>query len=162
MEIIKSRPIDLIEILYLLKICTSDIISMEIKPGYVSVADYIDQKLQTSYIFRDNNRTVALIVINEKESAEYTSVNWNIQSERPLSIDLLIVHPNWYERGIGDKMILFAEDYARNNNFTSIRLDSFGENMFHTDLFQKFNFKQTGSYNTSLQKVPFYCYEKLL
>ena len=57
----------------------------------------------------------------------------------------------------------FAESYARNNNFNSVRLDTFSQNAKNLSFYEKRGYKRLGEiYFERQSDHPFFCYELLL
>ena len=162
MEIIQPQPSDLIEIVYLQRVCFSELksrrwLSCEIYKEF-SIED-----LKNIFILKFNNLTLlGLIRINLSENAPDGQPNIKSLSSNPLYVDNIIIHPNWWDKNAGGILIKFAEDYARNNGYTSVRLNAYSENQVAIMLFEQSSFKRTGEFNSSRQKIPFLSFEKLL
>ena len=161
MEIIQPQPSDLIEIVYLQRVCFS---AMKSK-GWLSCDLYREintEELSNIFILKQDSLTLGMMKIHKSGLELNGKVEWNSSSANPLSIDSLIIHPNWWDKKIGDNLLKFAEDYAKKYKFTSIRLNTFAENLDAISLFKQLSFEQTGEFHSRFQKIPFYCYEKIL
>lgn len=101
-----------------------------------------------------------IMVLNENQDYEYGEVGWELDDERPLVIHRLCIHPNYQGRGIAKTMVKFAESYACNNNYKSIRLDSFTQNEKACSLYRALGYKAVGT--VYFRKGAFYCFEKIL
>jgi len=54
----------------------------------------------------------------------------------------------------------FAEKYARDNNFTSVRLDTFSQNKRNQKFYETRGYQRLGDiYFPKQSKHPFHCYE---
>ncbi len=162
MEIIKPQASDLIEIVYLQKVCFSELKSR----GWLACELYKEfsrDDLNNIFILKLNQLTLlGLIKLNLSAKGHSGSGNVKSLSSNPLIIDSLIIHPNWWNKNPGNLLIKFAEDYARQNGFTSVKLSTFSENQFAIMLFQQLKFQQTGEFLSKLQQIPFYSFEKIL
>jgi GNAT superfamily N-acetyltransferase len=72
------------------------------------------------------------------------------------------VHPNWHKKKIATKIMKFAEDFALENNYISIRLDVYSRNFRGVGLYESCGYKRTGQVHFRNKKPPFFCYEKIL
>jgi len=161
MEIIKAVPADLIEVLYLLRVCVLDMNSRgwfywDLQSPLIK--EDIDNN--TVFLYKQNEMTFGMISFNLKEIPEYRDINWNKASSKPLLIHHLMVHPKWREKGIAKQLITFAERYGRENGFTSLRLDVLSENQEAVSLYRELSYQQMGEVTFHYQKVPYYCFEK--
>lgn len=161
MEIIKARPIDLIEIVYLLRICSCENDSRGQLLQKTSSDILSNTNFEHIYILKDNSLTIGLVSLLEQQNTG-CCIHWTSDSEKPLYIESLVVHPNWKKRGSGEQLLAFIEEYAGSHGFTSIRTDAHAENNFSNELYRRLNFKSAGEFLSPAQKVPFYCYEKCL
>jgi hypothetical protein len=75
---------------------------------------------------------------------------------------LFIIHPLWQESDISEKMIEFAEIFAKENNFSGIRLDVINNYPVADGFFESKQFTIADPVISSEQKVNFVCYEKSL
>ena len=112
------------------------------------------------YIFERNDIIEGIIVLNQKPSSGYENINWSIKDGKPLIIHRLCVHPNFQKIGVAKKLMIFAENYGRNNSFSSIQLDAFSENERAISFYENAHYKKVGSIN--YRKGLFYIYEKSL
>ncbi len=162
MEIIQPRPYDLIEIVYLQRVCYFELQSR----GWLSCdlfKEFTLGDLKNIFILKLNSLTLTGFIkfnlqINDSKSLD----SLNSISSNPLLIENIIVHPNWWSKNAGKILLNFAEEYARKNGFTSIRLNTFAENNIEIKLFEQQAFGQTGEFHSPHQKIPYYSYEKIL
>lgn len=100
------------------------------------------------------------ITINNQESPEYSSINWNYESYQV--VHRLAVAPEFQGQGIARKLMDFAESRCRDQGYQSIRLDTFTANPRNMKFYQNRNYSLVGHvYFRSLTK-PFACFEKQL
>lgn len=105
----------------------------------------------------DGDNLVGYMALNDEFAPEYNSVNWKT------NVPALIVHrlsviSAKQGNGIAAKMMLYAWQYAKENNYCSVRLDAFVKNPFANRLYIKLGYNKPGI--IKLRKGLFNCYEK--
>jgi ribosomal protein S18 acetylase RimI-like enzyme len=163
MNIIKASPSDLVEVLYLLRVCVLEMNSKGLV--YCDLQNILaknDIENNTVFLYKQNEVCLGMIVLDTDQDPEYKSVEWMAASHKPLVAHRLMVHPNWRNQGIAKQILTFAEHYAQENGFTSLRLDVYSENQEAVALYNNLNYKQLGEITYHYQKVPFYCFEKII
>lgn len=105
-------------------------------------------------------KIAGIIVLNEHQDKEYQEVNWILPNERPMVIHRLCIHPNYQSKGIARAMVSFAEEFAKSQQYLSIRLDTFSENDKACRLYEKLGYKNVGT--VTFRKGLFFCFEKIL
>ena len=71
--------------------------------------------------------------------------------------------PTHQRMGYAQKMMSFAEDFARENKYLSVRLDTFSKNVNNQNFYQKRGYKKLGNiFFPNQSESPFYCYELIL
>ncbi len=166
MEIILAKPTDLIEILYLLKVCVLDMNKKGLKhwnstypdPGQIQ----LDLKSACIYLVKDRGVCKGMVTLNDIEPTDYKQINFSSGKKRPLYLQNMVVHPKWQGQGIAKRMVEFAMNLAKEKGFDAIRLDVFRPSEKARQLYEKQSFKEIGSFNSAYQKIPFVCYEKQL
>ncbi len=166
MEIFQAKPIDLIELLYLLRICISDMNAKGMKhwnsayPG----ADNIQKDLDNGsiYLVKDKGICKGMVTLNENEPDDYKQLNLPSENRKPLYLQHMAVHPRWQGKGIAKLMIEFSQKLAKEKGFDCIRLDVFKPSDHARQLYEKQAFKEVASFQAAYQKIPFVCYEKQL
>lgn len=163
MNIIKAKPIELVEAYYLLKIhlremnsrdwlywnLTFDLLRKEIENG-------------TVFLYKADYLSLGFIILSPEASEEYQNLPWNAKSKKPLFVRYLIEHPIWRKLGIANHLLKFAEEFAKDQGYNSVRLDAYGINLEIISLFTNANYQKTGQIQTPSQKIPFICFEKKL
>ncbi len=91
--------------------------------------------------------------------AEYGSIGWN-DGGRPLVMHRLCISPSLQGKGLAKHLVRFAEQYARENGYGSIRLDAFIDNERALRLYDSLNYQRKGT--VTFRKGSFYCYEKTI
>ena len=110
-----------------------------------------------------NQKIVGCIMFSSSKDDVYKTVNWITEDEYNLYIHRLAVHPIFQKRGIARKMMDFAEDFAKSNNYISIRLDTFSQNPRNNKFYKSRGYNKLGDvYFPKQSEFPFHCYEKLV
>ncbi|MDR5591289.1 GNAT family N-acetyltransferase [Christiangramia sp. SM2212] len=114
-------------------------------------------------VFENNNKIIGIIVITEEMDEEYIPIKWLSNSENNIYIHRLATHPSVWGEGYAQKLMAFAENYARKNQFESVRLDTFSENLRNQKFYEARGYQRLGNiYFPKQSKSPFYCYELLI
>ena len=132
-------------------------------------AHYPDIKNVTSdieggslYVLGDED-IVACISINTDQPTEYLAIDWELKDNNPLIVHRIAVLPSEQKKGIAKKLMQFSEDFAKNYDHKSIRLDTY-ENNTSSNRF----YKNNGYVLRGTIRLPEYmsgkynCYEKIL
>ena len=122
-----------------------------------------DIKNKSLYVSKINQEVVGCIMFSSFKDDVYKTVNWITQDEYSLYIHRLAVHPIFQKRGIARKMMDFAEDFAKSNNYISIRLDTFSQNPRNNKFYKSRGYNKLDDvYFPKQSEFPFHCYEKLV
>ncbi|MDM1397749.1 GNAT family N-acetyltransferase [Myroides odoratimimus] len=126
-------------------------------PNVDTIATDIEKKQAYTYV--EQGEVLAYMVLNEEYDVEYNDLHWT--SPVPfIVIHRLFVSPKTQGKGISSKMILFAEQYAKDNNYASIRFDAYTLNTTANAVYTKKGYQLVGT--VQFRKGVFNCYEKTL
>ncbi|TBW27023.1 GNAT family N-acetyltransferase [Gramella sp. KN1008] len=115
------------------------------------------------YIFEENERILGIIVITEEMDEEYIPIQWLSKTNNNIYIHRLATHPEVWGKGYARKLMDFAEDLARRNDFESVRLDTFSQNKRNHRFYEASGYQRLGNiYFPKQSEHPFYCYELLI
>lgn len=106
------------------------------------------------------NELKGFVVLNEKYSPEYDSLDWATVGGKSLIIHRLSVKSSCQRQGIATKLMNFSEKYAKENGYSSIKLDAFSDNKTALNLYEKRGYHKVGT--VTFRKGVFNCYEKVL
>jgi ribosomal protein S18 acetylase RimI-like enzyme len=165
MSVSLAKEADLVEVMYLLKVCTFDLSSQGCLYWHFVIPQVVDDlKKEKLFMLRKNEVCLGIMTLEENTSEEYKNVKWQSNGSRVLTVYRLIVHPKWNrkETGIKDQLLKFAEDYAKQNGYEAIRIDVFGDNNDAIEMFRQMKYLQAGEIHMPYQTTPFICFEKLL
>lgn len=164
MEINQAQPTDLIEILYLLRVCICEMNSKGLKhwnntvPGPASIqSDLEDGKI---YLIKDKGVSKGMVTLNDQIPEDYKDLEFNQKNSKALYLQNMAVHPRWQGTGIASQLIDFVMNFAREKGFEYVRLDVFETSAQARKMYEKNSFKEVTSFYTPFQKTPFVCYEK--
>jgi ribosomal protein S18 acetylase RimI-like enzyme len=122
-----------------------------------------DIELQQIWKLTNSNSVVGIIVLTEIEDKEYKNVKWLTKNIKNLYIHRLAIAPKFQGKGCAQALMTFAEDYAKENNYKSVRLDTFSQNKRNQHFYEQRNYTRLESiYFPSQSAFPFYCYELIL
>ncbi len=103
-----------------------------------------------------------MIVITPVKDKEYIPVKWLTKSENNLYIHRLAVHPDHWGMGYARQLMDFAETQAKQQQYESVRLDTFSQNIRNQRFYEARGYKKLGNiYFPKQSEHPFYCYELL-
>ena len=123
----------------------------------------LDIELQQIWKLVETNNIIGIVVLTEIEDREYKTVKWLTNGSRNLYIHRLAVDPNFQGNGYAQKLMYFAESYAKKHHYHAIRLDTFSQNKRNQEFYEKRNYVKLESiYFPKQSELPFYCYEKVL
>jgi ribosomal protein S18 acetylase RimI-like enzyme len=115
------------------------------------------------YVLLDANEIVGCIVVSNLMDEEYKTVNWATSNDTNVYIHRLAIHPKNQGKGYAQHLMEFAETYAIENNYRSIRLDTFSKNLRNQKFYELRGYKKLENIYFPKQSVyPFYCYERVL
>tara|TARA_R110002012_G_scaffold253330_1_gene432389 strand:- start:53798 stop:54298 length:501 start_codon:yes stop_codon:yes gene_type:complete len=115
------------------------------------------------FVFEKNTKIIGLIVISTFMDKEYEAVKWLPSKGKAIYIHRLAVHPDFQSQGYAQQLMNFAENYARENSFDSVRLDTFSENIKNQQFYTHRGYQKLGAiYFPRQSESPFYCYELLV
>jgi len=122
-----------------------------------------DIELQQIWKLEDENEIVGIMVLTEIEDKEYDSVKWLTKNKRNLYMHRLAVNSEFQGKGYAQKLMDFAENFAIENKYDSIRLDTFSQNKRNQRFYEQRNYVKLESiYFPNQSEFPFHCYEKVL
>ncbi|WP_298901261.1 GNAT family N-acetyltransferase [uncultured Psychroserpens sp.] len=114
------------------------------------------------YVLDVENSIKGCIVISTLMDEEYMPVTWLTPNENNIYIHRLAIHPKYQGQGYARQLMNFAEAHAIENNYTSIRLDTFSENKRNQKFYELRGYQRLGNiYFPKQSEFPFYCYERI-
>ena len=130
--------------------------------NYPSI-EIIEQDIlkQQLFCYIEKDELKGIVVLNENQDPEYEQINWLTDSNsKNLIVHRLAVDPKNQGRGIARKLMDYAEDYGKKNQYNSIRLDTFSRNLRNQRFYSNRNYHKIGEVYLSYRcDYPYYCYE---
>jgi GNAT superfamily N-acetyltransferase len=122
-----------------------------------------DIKDGTMYVMKENGKVVGIVVLTEQQDKQYEDIDWEDTKGRFLVGHRIAVHPRWHHKGIAKRFMDFAEEYARKNGYSSIRVDTYHKNERSQALIARRGFtRRPGHINFPECTGPYYCFELIL
>ena len=158
---------DILSVLEITKSCALHMIENGIyqwNEHYPDKSTFInDAKNNELYVYVENEEVIACISLCNKIDEIYIPVSWKTKNQNNLYIHRLAVHPDFQKKGVGKNLMDFAENYAREKLYKSIRLDTFSKNKRNLKFYESRGYHQLESiYFPKQSEFPFYCYELIL
>jgi ribosomal protein S18 acetylase RimI-like enzyme len=119
-----------------------------------------DLKAGTLYVAKDGERILGSVVLDEQKEPEHEDIDWGVEKGKALYLHRLVVHLDYQGEGTGKALMAFADQYAKEHGYTSIRLDAYEENDVARGLYEHFGYEEMGKVYFPRREVPFYTYEK--
>nr|WP_295685673.1 GNAT family N-acetyltransferase [uncultured Lachnoclostridium sp.] len=122
---------------------------------------------QNLFIVKQGGKIIGSIILNHKQEEGYNTIAWlsDAKESEVFVIHTLAVHPAYKRNGIGKHLLLFAENYARQCNMKSIRLDVYENNIPAIKLYENcgYQYLQTIDIGLSCYGLDWFkIYEKVL
>ncbi|MGB3775061.1 MAG: GNAT family N-acetyltransferase [Leeuwenhoekiella sp.] len=164
----EAKPAQIDEILKLTRACANKMIAENI---YQWNEDYpsreaFEKDIERGelYIYTQGKKILGTIVISTFKDAVYEQVEWVTPADaRCIYIHRLAVHPDCQGQGIGQDLMNHAETIAKENDYDSVRLDTFSKNKGNNTFYQKRGYQRLQEiYFPKQSEFPFYCYELVL
>ena len=119
-----------------------------------------DVKRRELYVLEENNTLRGCIVLSTFMDLPYEKKRWLSPNKNNLYIHRLAVHPHFQGKGYAQQLMDFAENFADENLFASIRLDTFSQNFRNHKFYEVRGYIRLDEiYFPDQSPHPFYCYE---
>ena len=121
----------------------------------------------TLFVSEDDGVITGAVILNHEQPEEYKKLKWNIEAEgkKVLVIHTLCIKPSFSKMGLGQKFIIFAENYAKELGCTTIRLDTNDKNIPGANLYKKMGYNHVGNADFNFQELKYKnlkCFDKIL
>lgn len=112
------------------------------------------------WVLEENLAVVGCVVLSAIMDNEYKSVPWPLEKQEARYVHRLAVHPNLQRKGLGGKLMAFAENQAKKQGALALRLDTFSRNARNQQFYEARGYRRCGTvYFPNQSAYPFYCYE---
>lgn len=160
----KATHDDLENIIKVTKACAEFMISKNIYqwnehyPSHSAFENDINR--EELYVIEINSSVVGCIVISTHMDDEYVPIDWLTPNANNIYIHRLAIHPKHQGQGHAKHLMDFAETYALQNQYKSVRLDTFSQNKRNQKFYKLRGYQRLGHiYFPKQSTFPFYCYE---
>ena len=123
----------------------------------------VDIEKKELYVLENSDKLLGIIVLTDVMDEEYIPISWLTQNSKNLYIHRLATDPATWGKGYGKELMNFTEDFARENKYESVRLDTFSQNKRNQSFYEARGYKKLGNIFFPKQSThPFHCYELVL
>lgn len=163
----KAEKTDIESLINITQACAKSMIDHGIfqwNEHYPSKSAFInDLNRKELYVLEVNSKVIGCVVISTFIDEEYVPVKWLTPNKNNIYIHRLAIHPNLQGKGYAQQLMSFAEQLAIDNNYSSIRLDTFSQNKRNQKFYELRGYKRLGDiYFPKQSNFPFHCYELIL
>jgi ribosomal protein S18 acetylase RimI-like enzyme len=103
----------------------------------------------------------AIVALNSHQDDQYRAVSW-VTAEPALVVHRLCVDPHAQGRGLARLLMTFAETFAAEHGFASVRLDAYSGNPAAVALYRHCGYREAGRVRFARRALPFYCFERAI
>ncbi len=118
-------------------------------------ADIADGRL---YLSTSSGINRAVVTLDMKAEPQYSTVLWKTL-EPALIVHRLCVDPTFQGNGFGRQLMDYAESYARQHRYASLRLDAYSGNPRALVLYHRRGYRKAGQVLFPRRVLPFTCFE---
>jgi len=137
MEIQLAEKKHLIEVLYVVKECSRQLLSKGVKYWNNSHADYNE-------ISEDITNERVYLLVNNRVTIGTITIKPDKNNPNMMEVSRLAIYPTFQKRGLGHEILKFAEDFARKNGATSLKGITPIDDPSLGKLFEKYGFVNQG------------------
>ncbi|GGG14981.1 GNAT family N-acetyltransferase [Paenibacillus abyssi] len=121
-----------------------------------------DVKNGTMYGIKEGNEYIAVVTLDNRQSNEHQSMKWRDHAGTPCCIHRLAVRPDRQGKGLGKQLLRSAEHLAKQQGYTSVRIDVYQSNATAISLYEKNGYLRIGEVRYPMRKLPYVTMEKQL
>lgn len=115
------------------------------------------------FVFEQSNDILGCVVISDHMDEEYQEISWLTPNLNNVYIHRLAINPDHQRKGFAQQLMTFAENLARENKKSSVRLDTFSQNKRNQRFYEQRGYQKLGDvYFPNQSELPFHCYELIL
>nr|WP_299386473.1 GNAT family N-acetyltransferase [Allomuricauda sp.] len=164
------RPAKISDIDHILKITRACAVKMEENGIFQWNAHYPTKEVflndldrKELYVKEEDGSLVGAIVISTFMDEEYVPIDWLTANGNSTYIHRICVDPQFQGQGHAQSLMDFAENYSRERDFSSVRLDTFSQNQRNQRFYEQRGYKKLEDiYFPKQSDHPFHCYELVL
>ena len=161
----EAKLYDMIGIMEIVKEATQEMHShnnYQWDENYPLIEDFTkDIETGTLYVFETEKTVAGFICINKEEPLEYKDLKWKLNQEAFI-IHRMAIRKSFRWKGIGSKLVQFADNISIENNVNYIRTDTYSLNIKAQSLLKKCGYTFTGKMRFLGKEKEFYCFERVI
>ena len=168
MHIRKAESVDLPQVHSLMQSATRKMIAEGIQQWHEDYPneEILAQDISLGHLFvgEDEHNILGAVVLNEYQDKEYEAIKWlTPNASKNLVVHRLATRAELQGKGIARKMMDFAETYAKEKGYDSIRLDTFSVNKRNQRFYEARGYTKLGAIQLPYKREePYFCYERTL
>ena len=166
MIIRKANKTDLDDIMLMYKSCVKGMLANDIDQWDATYPNTEvitkDLEKQSYYIAEIEGEIIGGINIDKNQDKTYLDIDWKDKSNSFLVVHRLGVKEEFWEKKIGKKLMIFAENMVIEKGLKSIRLDTYSGNPKAMEFYRRLGYRELGSINLKPNKNEYYCFEKII
>jgi len=161
-----AQKLDLQKVLQITRLCAVEMKSRKVfqwNEHYPDRKSFVnDINNNELYVYCINDKIVGCVSICSYMDKVYSKVSWKTNGENSIYIHRLAVDPEYQKKGVGSKLMDFAENKSKSDGAESIRLDTFSQNTVNQNFYKRRGYVRLEDIYFPLQSEhPFHCYELL-
>ena len=121
-----------------------------------------DLEKQSYYFAEIEGEIIGGINIDRNQDKTYLEIDWEDTSDSFLVVHRLGVKEEFWEKKIGKKLMVFAENMVIEKGLKSIRLDTYSGNPKAMEFYRRLGYRELGTINLKPDKNEYYCFEKII
>ena len=166
MIIRKANKSDLDNIMLMYKSCVKGMLANDIDQWdatYPNAGVIMEDLIaQTYFVAEENSIIIGGINIDQNQDKTYLEIDWEDKSDSSLVVHRLGVKEEFWKKGIGKKLMIFAENLVVEKGLKSIRLDTYSGNPKAMEFYINLGYQQLGHIYLKEGKNEYYCFEKII
>ena len=158
---------DLDAVMKIIQSCTNDMISQKIFQWNDKYPDretfFNDIENEDLLLLVQDNQLLGCVSVTNKMDNFYSTIDWIAATKKNIYVHRLAIHPKYQGLGYAKRIMNYIENDAIENNYNSIRLDTFSMNKKNNNFYSNIGYEKLGQiYFRDQSDMPFNCYEKCL
>ena len=166
MIIRKANKTDLDNIILMYKSCVKGMLANDIDQWdstYPNAGVIMEDLIaKTYFVAIENNIIIGGINIDQNQDKTYLAMDWKDKTNQFLVVHRLGVKEEFWKKGIGKKLMIFAENLVVEKGLKSIRLDTYSGNPKAMEFYINLGYQQLGHIYLKEGKNEYYCFEKII
>ncbi len=166
MIIRKAEISDLENIMLMYKSCVTGMIANGIDQwdeSYPNTGVIIEDLIaQTYFVALENGVIIGGINIDQNQDKTYLTIDWEDKTNQFLVVHRLGVKEEFWDKKIGKKLMIFAENLVIEKELKSIRLDTYSGNPKAMEFYRRLGYRELGTIDLKPNKDKYHCFEKII